>query len=412
LQTVLIIDLFGNGHHPRYIRWIIESEACRRAEVIVAGVRELLEHQELSSISGSFQAHEIIFTPKQEEALGTFSFPFGLLHRQLAVRDIELDVFRQISKRVTVSKVLLPYVDDCLDAIGLLGSPFGQTPWAGITLRPSFHFSRVGVAAPVDRLSFVWEWLFRRALRQPSLGSLCTIDPTMDEFAGTQFPIGEREKLHFIPDPAVEHELEPIEVARAALGIPRDARLLLAYGELSERKGIGLLVECAADPRCPKNIHILLAGRQSQYSRALLEAGSCACLREQKRLHVLNGYQSDEGEARILAASDCAWVGYTGFYNMSGIMLLAARHGMPCLVSPFGLAGYLAKKYELGMVINPEDKETVLAALRCLSDNPARFALAGRRGKSAFQDHTVCRFQEVIDEVLSADLPTVEGALG
>lgn len=402
MQNILIMDLSSEGHHPRYIRWILGTDACRCANVTVAGRRELLEHSELSSILAEFHGHAITLSARRIDILNSMQSATALVRRQCTVWRIYREAYAEINRKQRIDLVILPWADGCLDAIGLVGSPFGKTPWAGITLRPMFHFQKVGVQAPAVRLAPVREALFRRALREKHLAGLLTIDPTLVDFARSEFDVQEWNKLQFLPDPAVDHQLEPRAVARKALGIPLDAKVVLAYGALSERKGIGPLIEAAADPSCPSDIYIVLAGAQSPDVLPILKGAASASLRKQNRLHHIDGYQTDAGEARLLAASDCIWVGYRGFYLMSGVLLLAARHGLPCIVSNAGLGSFFMKKFDFGLTVDPEDKRTIVAALHQVSTNELALSLAGGRGRSAFSRHSVAEFQNEISKMMDS----------
>jgi glycosyltransferase involved in cell wall biosynthesis len=399
-QNILIMDLSGAGHHPRYVCWIVGAQGCRDAEVMVGGPSELLEHAELRGLTTEFCGHAIMLSGARRRKLESMQSAAALLRRQFTVRKIWQEAFREISRKRRIDLVMLPWADDCLDAIGLLGSPFGETRWMGIALRPMFHFQKVGVTAPARRFSALREALFRRALRERHLAGLFSIDPTLVEFARSQFDIREREKLWFLPDPAVEHKLQPRAEARRVLDIPNDARVVLGYGALSARKGIGPLIEGAADPDCPSDIHILLAGGQSPDVGPIMQSASANVLRGQERLHIREGYQNDAAEATLLAASDCVWVGYRGFYTMSGVLLLAARHGIPCIVSDAGLAAYLMKKHEFGLIVDPDDPTSVVEALRYISVQPQELWRAGDRGRSAFSRHTVAEFQSEISRMI------------
>ncbi len=47
-----------------------------------------------------------------------------------------------------VALVVVPYADYFLLALPFLRSPFGATPWVGITMRSNFHHHLVGVRTP------------------------------------------------------------------------------------------------------------------------------------------------------------------------------------------------------------------------------------------------------------------------
>jgi glycosyltransferase involved in cell wall biosynthesis len=111
-------------------------------------------------------------------------------------------------------------------------------------------------------------------------------------------------------------------------------------------------------------------------------------------------------EQRVLAAADCMWVGYTEFYGMSGVMVLSGRHGMPVLASREGLIGYLAKKHEVGLVIEPRNRSSVVNALNRLAEEPEFFRQAGKSGISVFGKHDPTELQRLVTERVTMKRPT------
>ena len=59
MNRILILNLASDGHYPRYTRWILDSQACREAEVILAGPSELFTHPELHDFNGRFRPHPV-----------------------------------------------------------------------------------------------------------------------------------------------------------------------------------------------------------------------------------------------------------------------------------------------------------------------------------------------------------------
>ena len=87
----------------------------------------------------------------------------------------------------SIRLVVVPYVDYFFYSLPFLGSPFGKTPWIGITMRSTFHHHKVGIKAP-DRpvVNAIKALLFKRAIRTTGLRTLLTIDPTLAGMVGAQ----------------------------------------------------------------------------------------------------------------------------------------------------------------------------------------------------------------------------------
>jgi hypothetical protein len=145
---------------------------------------------------------------------------------------------------------------------------------------------------------------------------------------------------------------------------------------------------------------VLLAGEQSPEIALFLASKASLSLQRKNRLIIINKYISDSEEAELLAASDCMWVGYRKFYVMSGILILACTHGIPCLVSECGVAGYLMKKHQFGLTVDPDNQATILAALQELSNDTRAIEAKGRRGIAAFSRHSISEFQKLISAMI------------
>jgi glycosyltransferase involved in cell wall biosynthesis len=375
-------------------------EVFRNVEAVLVGPDELLNHTELKDVVGQFQGHPLQLSTQQERILQKKSSTLGLVWREFTIWKIVSDVYEEVSHMGPIDLVIMPCVDDCLEAIALMGSPFKTTPWIGILSRQRFHFAQVGVLAPTPKYSDVRAWLFRHVLHNRNLLGVVTNDETFADYARSHLNQQERRKLDFVSVPGIDHVLPLRPSAREALGIPQNAKVVLAYGALSERKGICSLVEAADNPRCPQDVCVLLAGEQSPEIALFLASKASLSLQRKNRLIIINKYISDSEEAELLAASDCMWVGYRKFYVMSGILILACTHGIPCLVSECGVAGYLMKKHQFGLTVDPDNQATILAALQELSNDTRAIEAKGRRGIAAFSRHSISEFQKLISAMI------------
>lgn len=93
---------------------------------------------------------------------------------------------------------------------------------------------------------------------------------------------------------------------------------------------------------------------------------------------------------------------------MSGVLLLAARHGIAGLVAEEGLAGYLTKNHSCGLTLNPESQSSIAAALERVAREPKDLAAAGERGKIASARHTIEEFQKEIAAFVTSTIGMAE----
>jgi glycosyltransferase involved in cell wall biosynthesis len=273
-----------------------------------------------------------------------------------------------------VDLVIIPYLDYCFHAMALTGSPFGDTPWAAITMRlthvPGLHTRRL---------------LLRRLLRDPHLRllfSLTALDARWQRIRGTS-------KLRYLPDPGDLREPMDRDAARRDLGIPADALVILVYGTIDDRKGLVQLVEALASAAAPSAV-LLVVGRQSAEIRKYLATPRFTSIRGQGRLIEVDQFVDDATQAGAFAAADVVWLGYVGHLGMSGVLVLAGLARRAVIATSAGELGRLAREHLLGPVVDVGHAEQIVAALRAVKDPElrARFAESCHR---TFEAHEAAR---------------------
>jgi glycosyltransferase involved in cell wall biosynthesis len=396
-KRVLVLELLSAGHHTRYVRWLLESEIGKSAEVILASRKEMFDHPEIKACSTPFTPHVVDIGPKLDALLNKDVGAVELFVRSWMIGDLYRKTCSYLARVKPIDFVIVPYLDNCILGLAIPREAFHGIPWTTITMRTMFHYGDMGVIAPQPRFSFLRRLLFDRIMRQKSAVAVLTIDPTLAEFA--EKPANRLlRKVVYLPDPVPHYTAIPSKVeARRQLAIPIDARLVLLYGELSARKGIGLLLQALADAECSREVHVLLAGRYSE-GRQITESEAFQLLLAEGRLHAIEGYLGDEQEQQVLAAADCLWVKYCGFYGMSSIMVLSGVHGLPVIATQEGVIGYFSRKYGIGVTVDSDNRRAVVAALNRMVTAPEIFLQLGKNGKSVFERHTVREFQQIVSQ--------------
>jgi hypothetical protein len=124
------------------------------------------------------------------------------------------------------------------------------------------------------------------------------------------------------------------------------------------------------------------------------------------RLHVLEQYLDDRLERTVLSATDSMWLGYAKFYGMSGVLVLAVRHGLPCIFTREGVIGYLGRKFAVGPEIDPDNLQTVVEALRSLTMKPEQYSRSLAAARQRFAVHSIEYFRSVISETATSAIPS------
>lgn len=354
---ILILEAGLTGHHANYLERIATTFLAQGHRLTVC-VRQ--EHSDNPLFERLQALHAGRVAVKALPPLPSWTHVFG----RLGVVGSELShwlmfkrFFEQLSVEDRVDQVFVPYLDYCLHATALLGSPCGDVLWSGICMRPSFHYRDTGVIAPQPKWRAIKERLFYRLLRQPSLRKLLTIDETLEEQARQKRPL-DAKKLEFVPDPGELTSDFNRTTARSRLGIPEEDFVILVYGAIDDRKGVGYLLASVGIKPLPKNVKILVMGR---HTAALRDK-----LRSESQVISIDQYVDAATEEAGFRSADVIWMGYNAHYAMSGVLVLAALAGKPVIATRNGLIGWMAQRYHLGPVLDCEDAQEVSKTLHFL----------------------------------------------
>ncbi|HEY4297605.1 MAG TPA: group 1 glycosyl transferase, partial [Paraburkholderia sp.] len=307
-EYVLIVEPNLTGHRWRYVEWTMQ--ACAEAGYPCMLVTECAneDHRLPRQLSAANRAdQQIAFVDPEEEPRRSLlgSNQYARFHHYFK------RVHTIISRTQSIRLVVVPYADYFFYALPFLGSPFGTTPWIGITMRSTFHHHKVGIKGP-DRplVNAVKALLFRRAIRSGGLRTLLTIDPTLPEWSA-RHASKRSATVAYVADPFPDERAENPVLARERLGLDPAQRYLLVYGSITERKGIYELVHALT--RLEHAPTLIVAGEQ--------DAGTRHFMRNHVRSLtsvplVLDAFISTDIERDLFSACDAVWLGYKGHYGM------------------------------------------------------------------------------------------------
>ena len=371
-----LVEPHGEGHHIALYARHIASEAARRGwRVSLATTHACLAHPSIGLLRTAVPSVEILPVLAEVPFPHGSSSPRNLLRYQFA----QARAFRAATAtRDRPDMLYLINLDYCDKAMAVAGSPFGTIPFAGMLMSARFHHPRMGVATPPQSLSRVYEWLFGRLLAIPRFASLLTVDETLAEYAASRAASRYR-KVRYVPELSASAPRADRDAARSRLAVPPERDVILLYGALSLRKGVRQLVEAAAEGPGLGTLTVLLVGMPDAEAREYLSGPTAARLRAEGRLVEHLRFVSEDEAADAFAAADLAWLGYDRFYSMSGVLLQAARAGLPSISTREGLIGWMTMRHGLGKVVDvgnpPSVRDGLLALLR---DAEARRAITER----------------------------------
>lgn len=197
---------------------------------------------------------------------------------------------------------------------------------------------------------------------------------TEEALAETRRRLGARARIELIRmgDWAIFAGADPRArgAARARLGLPADASVVLAFGAIRPYKG--LLEVIAALPalraRHPAARLVvagpLLAGTEGEYREAIIRAGV------EEAVVFRPGYVPADAVPGYFAAADVAVFNYTGITD-SGSLRLACRMGTPVVATAVGCFGEFLTDGLTGRLVPPGDARALAAALGDVLADPA-----------------------------------------
>lgn len=398
MASLAIVEPHCSGHRMQYVRWVVREMIKGGYDLRLVTFPETLDHPLYSVMQDEcLGGVQTLLLPKsgslQRKDLRERPGISNLVIREFAYHRLFSNFFRQLPDEERPDFVFVPYLDYLAYAVALLGSPFGDSPWAGIVMRPSFHLEAMGIAGPRSRLHRPKRRLFLRLLRNRTLKRLFSIDEALIRYIGREHP-EMAHQLRYLPDPAELNGTGSRESARKVLGIPDDVVVILVYGSLTHRKGIDSLMRAAMEDDFPQEVHILLAGHQDQQVRELLQSSYAGALRRAGRLHEYDRFLSDEEEYSAFRAANIVWMGYRGHYLMSGVLVQAGIMGLPVVACSEGVIGWLTRERQLGLDVKVDGQKAVakaVATLACSKEASLTYGANGNRFAAAHTPENFCK---------------------
>lgn len=347
---ILIFEIDLTGHHSIYLEKISEAYLELGHEVTVVVSAKYQTHEVLNRLSQQYShAFSIVIMSEVECDLAMKS-SLGDVGREIAIWRLFHKTYRVINTTKKVDLIFLTYADYCLNAIGLLGSPFENTQWSGICMRPTFHFKACGVIAPTPVMLHLKRLLFMRVIRLKTLLTLFTIDELLVGYIKDKRP-ALANKLCYLPDPADPPLSLDALALRQRYNLPQNAKVILIYGAIDERKGIYNLLDTLEASADLGKWHALVVGQQSDAVRAEFLTERWQGVKQAKRVHIMDTFVADIVEHHVLAMCDVVWVAYVGHYTMSGVVVRAGMYCKPVIACEEGLIGWYAREKSIGVLI-------------------------------------------------------------
>lgn len=367
---LLLFDLSIYGHHPAYIRHLINYwHRCNLTGklTIVVSPRFLTEHSDVVDLGQHLAPERIHFLAITETEEAQLKPRNTSLNRN--IRNFqEWQLLCRYAQRLRVDHALVLYYDTYQYYLALNLNP--PCPVSGIYFRPTFHYSHLSTA-PVSKRKQLQihgeKFILNRVLQNPKLHTLFSLDPFVVKYIRSA---AAQRKLIYLPDPVELSQISPSQGLREQLGIESNRRVLLLFGALTARKGIDQVLD--AIPLLSPNLHqqlaIVMVGEASPSYQEHLETKIADLLRRYP-IQIVRHYAfvAEEEVPTYFQNADIVLATYQRHVGMSGILIQAAAVQKPVLSSDYGLMGELVKQYQLGLAVDTTQPEAIAAGIeQCL----------------------------------------------
>ena len=358
-MKILIVEPEGKGHHiALHLSSIVQKFISSNLNIYLLTTRSAVSHPSFKLIKTKIKKKiKINYLPelRQGKSLSTLNL---LLDQFINWKNLR-NKYCKILKTNPPDIVYVPTIDWIIKAIGILGSPFKNTPFIALYMKPKHHARSI----KIERSSFL-DWLdnilFKKILKIKSLKKLLVIDEFFLNYSRRQYG-NLFYKIKYVPDFSKIKLITSKQEARKNLGISNKSKVILVYGSLQFRKGIKELLVAFQDNQILKDIVILLAGQPDDDVKKLVKSLKIKKLISQKRLFTFLNFHNSHDEQQVFAASDAIWLGYDKkFFGSSGVFYQAIFSDLLFIGQDQGIIGHKIKKYNLGLTIPINNTKKVI----------------------------------------------------
>lgn len=168
--------------------------------------------------------------------------------------------------------------------------------------------------------------------------------------------------------------------AREAMGIPRDARVLLVFGvQAIKRKHLDTLLQAVSGFVRDKPLLLFFAGATLGNEPHLFADWQGTGV----AVHIDNSFISETQVELYFSIADAAWANYRNLPGASGALFQAIGFGRLSISSPEGEIGTLTREYQLGLLLESNRVEHLRNTLNVFATMPRERQLAWERDIAA-----------------------------
>lgn len=393
VPTVMAVNLYHGGHHPQHLECLLAYWAKHE----LAGELHFVVSETYRDEHPSLLAR-VDTTPRAERHLVPASNLPTNDRRQLLSSDRRHGrVVSEWARKLEADHVLLMYFDHVQLSLASdlrFTRPLGIS---GIYFRPTFYYRELELHRKIkERISAARKQLvLRAALRNPHVRYVFCFDHlAVEHFPRTRASV----RAVRLPEPLYEAPTHAGESPIAGRVEPGRRRLLM-FGSLDERKGLGMALEALSrlGPTEQAQLGLVLAGRVSGAEReTLLER--IESLRTTSNVQVVleDRYLEEEEIQPLVESCELVLLTYVHHIGSSGVLVRAARAGVPVLSTNYGLLGVQVAEHRLGETVDTRSAAAITGALERWLADPESVAFESDRARAFAAANTADAFAETI----------------
>ncbi|BAZ32373.1 hypothetical protein NIES4074_48770 [Cylindrospermum sp. NIES-4074] len=368
----MLFDLSIDGHHPSYIRHLIEywnHTQLPGSLYIVVAPQFINVNAEVVDLALNANDKNVQFVPITEDEYTSWKkLPNS---KQRVFREWHL--FCKYSKHLQASHSVLLYFDTF--QLPLVLGEKAPCPFSGIYFRPTFHYKTFPNYAPnwKDTLEqWVRKFLLISALQNSQLKTLYCLDSFAVKYLNK---LSNRVKFLPLADPIEDFQVDAAKCQqiKSELQVESNRQVFLLFGAIDGRKGIYPLLDAIKllPVEACKQICLLLIGKIASSDKIkITERLSEISQSLPIQIIIRDEFVSFELVPCYFQISDFILVLYQKHVGMSGIILHAAAAQKPVLASDYGLIGKLALEYQLGLILDSTSPEAIAKNMQKVLDIP------------------------------------------